>query len=317
MQKQKAGYLFALGAVLLWSGFILVSRLGGMSELLPNDVIAIRYTTCSLLLLPLWWFRYRFSLFSRPLLLCSMVGGLGYALCAFRGFQLAPASHAAILLPGLMPLGITLLSSWLNGERHTAGKWWSVGVITLGVALLFAQQLQAYGGLSEGHLWLVGASLCWALFSVLVKRWNIGPWQATVSLAMVTCLIYLPVYILYLPKTIVLSGMSDALWRDIAIQAFYQGFLATIVQMLFYVRAVQSIGPASMGSMMAMVPVLAGLSAIVIFDEILSWPLLVGLLLVSLGSWCASSSWPAKLWYKSHQSRVKQIKGERDALREY
>ena len=35
------GYLFAAIAVLIWSGFILVSRFGGIGPLLPADVIAI------------------------------------------------------------------------------------------------------------------------------------------------------------------------------------------------------------------------------------------------------------------------------------
>ena len=47
------GYAFATVAVLIWSGFILVSRFGGIGPLLPADVIAIRYATCSLLYGPI------------------------------------------------------------------------------------------------------------------------------------------------------------------------------------------------------------------------------------------------------------------------
>ncbi|BFM15590.1 DMT family transporter [Maricurvus nonylphenolicus] len=294
LQATNKGYLYALAAVVIWTGFILVSRMGGISELLSYDVIAIRYATCAALLLPVWWFKYRFNLLNWKLVVASVIGGLAYALFAFRGFQLAPASHAAVLLPGLMPLFIILLSVWINRERQSWSKWLGIGVITLGVGSLFAQQLSQSQGLNqsqgqsfaEGHIWLVLAALMWALFSVLIKRWGITPWQATVSLAVITCALYLPVYMFWLPKNI-----STDLWPDILLQAFYQGIMATIVQMFLYVKAVQVIGPSSMGAMMAMVPVLAGVAAMFALNEPATPELLSGLVLVSVGAWVAHSQW--------------------------
>ncbi len=288
MQK---GYIFALAAALIWAGFILVSRMGGMSELLAFDVIAIRYATCASILLPIWWFKYRFTLFTPRLIICSLVGGLAYALCAFSGFQLASASHAAILLPGMMPLFIIVLSFFINKESHGAQKWFGIGVITLGIIVLFAGELGIFKGelnlnimtlLGDG--WLVAAAFFWAVFSVLIKRWQITPWQVTVSLALLTCLFYLPVYIVFLPKAIAVAS-----WTDILLQAFYQGIMATIVQMIFYVKAVQKIGPSNMGAVMSIVPVISGLAAIVLFNELVTVELVMGLVLVSLGAWLAHS----------------------------
>lgn len=289
------GYGYALAAALIWSGFILISRLGGISELEPFDVIAIRYITCSLIVLPLWLFKFRFKLLAPKLIASSLIGGLAYALCTFQGFQLAPASHAAVLLPGLMPLFIIVFSFLINREQHPLSKWLGILVITLGIFSLFWPMLIASQGLTIGHLYFVGGALCWAVYSVLVKRWEIGPWQATVSLAVITCIIYLPFYVTFLPK-----NLSIAIWPDIALQAFYQGFMATIVQVIFYVRAVQSIGPSSMGAMMAIVPLLSGISAIFIFDEPATPSLISGLVLVSLGAWLAH-----KKWTKGQHSSIK------------
>lgn len=287
LSDRQKGYGFALAAALIWAGFILVSRMGGISELLAFDVIAIRYATCASILLPIWWFKYRFTLFTPRLIICSLVGGLAYALCAFSGFQLSSASHAAILLPGMMPLFIIVLSFFINKESHGAQKWFGIGVITLGIIVLFAGELGVFKGelnlnlttlLGDG--WLVAAAFFWAVFSVLIKRWQITPWQVTVSLALLTCLFYLPVYIVFLPKAI-----STASWTDILLQAFYQGVMATIVQMIFYVKAVQNIGPSNMGAVMSIVPVISGLAAIVMFNELVTVELIMGLILVSLGAW--------------------------------
>ena len=291
LHDKRQGYGFAFAAALIWAGFILVSRMGGMSELLAFDVIAIRYVTCAAILLPIWWFKFRFKLFTPRLIICSLIGGLAYALCAFSGFQLASASHAAILLPGMMPLFIIALSFLINKESHGLQKWLGVSVITLGVIVLFAGELNVFSGALDfnittflGDIWLVAAAFFWAVFSVLIKRWEITPWQVTVSLALLTCLFYLPVYIVFLPK-----ALSQAGWSDILLQAFYQGIMATIIQMIFYVKAVQKIGPSEMGAVMSIVPVISGIAAIVIFNELLTVELITGLVLVSLGAWLAHS----------------------------
>ncbi len=284
MNDIKKGYGYALMAALIWCGFILVSRMGGVSDLLPQDVIFIRYFTCAVILLPIWWFKYRFTLFTPKLIVCSLIGGLAYALCAFSGFELAPASHAAVLLPGLMPLCIIVFSFLINGERHPLQKWAGIAVITLGIVTLFLSYYAQNQTLSSGHIFLVMASIFWALFSVLIKRWSITPWQVTVSLAVITFIMYAPVYVAFLPKAI-----SSAPWSDILLQAFYQGIMATIVQMIFYVKAVQAIGPSSMGAMMAVVPVLSGVLAIIIFKEPATVELMIGLIMVSVGAWIAHS----------------------------
>jgi drug/metabolite transporter (DMT)-like permease len=297
MSDQRIGYSFALAAAFIWAGFIIVSKMGGMSELLAFDVIVIRYITCATILLPIWWFKFRFNLFTPRLIICSVIGGLAYALCAFSGFQLASASHAAILLPGMMPLFIIVLSFLINKESHGLQRWLGIAVITLGILVLFMGELDllsgsdGMSGLADlnfttllGDGWLVAAAFLWALFSVLIKRWQITPWQVTVSLALLTCLFYLPIYLAFLPK-----ALSQANWMDILLQAFYQGVMATIIQMILYVKAVQKIGPTEMGAVMSIVPVISGVAAIVIFNEPISEVLIMGLVLVSLGSWLAHS----------------------------
>ena len=53
----RRGYLYAALTVAVWSGFILVSRLGGKSPLTGWDVTALRFGTAALVLLPVWLLR--------------------------------------------------------------------------------------------------------------------------------------------------------------------------------------------------------------------------------------------------------------------
>ena len=46
------GYIAAVATLVIWSGFALVSRLGGKSSLTPYDVYALRVVTAAIVLIP-------------------------------------------------------------------------------------------------------------------------------------------------------------------------------------------------------------------------------------------------------------------------
>jgi drug/metabolite transporter (DMT)-like permease len=272
------GVFCALLAVLIWSGFILVSRVGGMSVLTPYDVIAIRYATCAVLLFPVWLIFYRFNLFRFEFIMSALIGGLAYAIFAFKGFELSSALHGGILLPGLIPVFVSVISLVLIkaklGRNKSIGLW----MIIIAIVILFYSEIFKSKNIPMGDIYFIISAFFWALYSVLINIWHITPWQATCSLAFITCIAYLPVYLVALPKNIIHASFSD-----IGLQVFYQGFLASIVQMLLYVKAVKIIGAQGMGSFMALVPVVSGAFAVMFLDESATWYLWGAMLLVTIG----------------------------------
>ncbi len=260
----RTGLLFGLAAVVIWTGFILVSRAGALSPLAMTDMVAVRFATALLVLLPLVW-RYRQIWWQPRMVLLGGVGGLAYSVSVYSGFERAPASHAALLLPGLMPVVIALLASLVLREERSLRVWAGIAVSSAGVLLLMLESLFASPEYLGGDLWFVLACLFWGLYTIMLRAWKVEPWVATVVVVTVTALLYLPLYLLWLPKGIMQVG-----WQTLLLQAGYQGVLATIVQMLCYVRAVQLLGATRMGALMALVPVLVGLLAAPLFDEALT-----------------------------------------------
>lgn len=117
------GIACALLVVALFSGFTLVSRLGfTRSPLTLPDIAALRFGVAGLLMLPVLW---HYGL--RGLALCraiplAFLGGLGFALFAYAGFLMAPASHGAALLHGTLPLTTFLAAMLLTGAKAGAAK---------------------------------------------------------------------------------------------------------------------------------------------------------------------------------------------------
>lgn len=272
------GVLFALAAVLIWTGFILVSRAGALTSLGMTDMLAVRFGTAFVVLAPLAW-KLRQRLLTVRTFWLGMIGGLGYGLFVYAGFGRAPATHAALLLPGLMPVMIAVLAWLFAGESKSLKVWLGIAVSSLGILVLLMETLLQGNRFWLGDLSFVMACVCWAIYTVLLRAWRIEPWTATVGVVMVTALLYLPVYLTVLP-----TGIEHISWQMLLVQSVYQGVLATIIQMICYVRAVQILGATRMGALMALVPVLAGALAVPLFGETATPGLIASILLVILGS---------------------------------
>lgn len=279
----KKGYSDALLVLLIWSGFVLVSRIGGISDLLPYDVVALRFGTAAVLLLPFWWFRNRLSLFAPRILALGLVGGIGYCMFVYYGFKHAPVAHAGILLPGLLPVEAAFFSWLVLKEIPSKRRLLGISIIMLGVASLAIENLNINSSTLKGDLAFITAGSMWALYSVLVRKWGIGVWDATLGCALTSAALYMPVYLLFLPKQI-----DVAPWDAIVLQGFYQGVMAMVVAMIFYMRAMKTMGPARLGAFMALVPVVSGIAAIPFLGEHLTLLIFAGLLFTSIGAWLGS-----------------------------
>ena len=129
------GYAAALGTVAIWTGFILLSRLGGKSALTGYDVLALRLGTASLLLLPFLRGMPAGVWRDARLWLLTALGGLVYGVLVYTAFKFAPAAHGAILLPGMQPFLVMAVAWVLTGARPRAQQLWGLVAIGLGVGL--------------------------------------------------------------------------------------------------------------------------------------------------------------------------------------
>lgn len=282
---QRNGYLAALATVAIWTGFILVSRLGGKSALTAYDVLALRLGTAALLLFVFAGRLPRAAWGDWRLWLLAAIGGVGYGVLVYSGFKSVPAAHGGILLPGLQPFLIALFAWWLAGERPSPARYLGYAAIALGIALTAAPLLAGAWtpATLAGDGLMLAASVTWALFSVLAKRWRFDPWLLTRFIALASAILYLPVYALALPKALAAVPPSMLLF-----QGLYQGIGPTILAMLLFLKAVEALGPARVGALIALVPVLAGLAAVPLLHEPLTVWLAAGLVAVSLGAFLAS-----------------------------
>lgn len=280
------GYIAALGMAAIWAGFIIVSRLGGKSELNGWDITALRLSFGSLILLPFSLSIPRQAWRDMKLWILALTGGAAFLVIIYSGFKLAPAAHGGILVPGMQPFLTTIMAWIIIGARPPKQRVFALmpiatGLLCVAMPTILGTHLDP--SIVIGDILLFTSSAVWAVYTILARRWIYDPWLLTRFLALASAIVYLPIYILFCPK-----GIFDVSLGMIALQGFYQGIGPTILAMLLFLRAVSILGAERTGALTALVPIMAGIAAVPLLDEPLTGWLIAGLIFVSCGAYLAS-----------------------------
>jgi len=266
-------------SVLLFASFTLVSRPGFASRLHLVDLAALRFGIGGVLLFPALLRVDLRRVGWRHAAALALFGGVGFALLAYAGFSLAPASHGAVLLHGTLPLW-TYVFLRATGSSEPVGRR-SLGVLLIagGVALMVSDSLAiASTRQLVGDGLLLTASLFWSAYGVLSRRLGLPATSGAAIVAGLSLCAFLPVYALLPDKRLLSVGP-----RELVLQAVVQGVLIGAVSILVYTRAVASLGPATTTVFAAAVPVLTTLAAIPLLSEIPGRAALAGVGVVTTG----------------------------------
>ena len=290
------GAAWGLFAISIWVGWILLTRYGVTTSLSPYDITALRFTCAGLLLAPVvyrqGWGLRQVGLKSWLVIVCC--AGVPYVLIASSGLQFAPAAHAGALIPGTMPLWAALLAMWFLKEKIAGVRKLGLMLIPIGIVIFVGAGLTDFAsGNWRGHLLFLAAAMSWASFTVAMRsagQAGFTPLQAAAVVSVVSALVYLPVYVLFLPHRIMEAPIGP-----IVIQTVYQGVFVSIISLFAYARSVSILGASLGASFASLVPVLAMLSAIPLLGE---WPKAsdyIGIAAITFGVFLSSGAYQAIL----------------------
>ncbi|MBU8539546.1 DMT family transporter [Falsiroseomonas tokyonensis] len=277
-RERRIGFACAFAVLFVWTGFLLSSRLSASQALTPWDVAALRYAGAFLAGLPLVALLGLPRLPPLRLLAILAAASFGFPIFAYHGFTLAPAAHGGVMLPGTLPFLTAALGVAFLGEAWTRRRIASLLVVAAGIGLLASDTLGAHPGAWRGDLLFFAGSCCWAVYTLLIRLWGIGAMQATLSIALWSAPIYLPVWWFLLP-----SSIGQASGGAVLYQLGYQGLGATILAGLLFTRAVTALGAPTTTTITALVPGMAALAAWPLLGEPLGWAGFLGVALVSAG----------------------------------
>lgn len=255
------GACWAAIAIVMWSGSLVLLRLGVTTHLNAYDLTALRFGTAGALLLPVIINRglavHRLGLVGLVLLIACF-GALYIALIS-EALKTASASAAGALNPGIMAVSAVVLGIVLSKDRASFTCVVGIALIVLG---MFGQVMWASAGFASGHLILGLTGTMWAAYTMIIRKSGIAALHATALVAVGSALVYLPIYAFALPKLI-----FDAPVPDILLQAGFQGVLVSIFAVYAFNRSTELLGAVIGSTLPALIPLATLLLGAVILSE--------------------------------------------------
>lgn len=247
------GLLLGMLASAIWGGHAVVARLAlngqGFHVL---DLLFCRYVPASLLLAPLIW-RERAAmrwLGWRRIFVLFLFAGAGNLILFATALRFAPATHGSTIAPMTMPVAGALFAWWLLKERPTPGRTAALSGMLAGVLIIAWDGLGMHPGAWRGDLLLMAAGGTWAVFTILLRRWQVPAIPATAAVTLVSVLFVLPPFLVYRAEAFFSLPTGLMVWMLIA-----QGVLLGCFSMLLFARSVEMLGATRASTLSIIVPV--------------------------------------------------------------
>ncbi|MEK0246852.1 DMT family transporter [Raoultella sp. BAC10a-01-01] len=282
-RKGLAGIGFGLIAATIWGAFIAVSRQGIGAGLQAADLAFLRYLSAGLILLP-WLLRQKISSlagigWSRGLLL-SFLAGPAFVMVGASGYLFAPLAHGAVIQLGTLTLLTVVLATCLLKEPLGLQRVTGVLILISGLIVTAGPTLFQTGSSAwRGDILFACAGAMWALFSILMRRWQVNALAATAVVSVLSALIYTPLWLIFAS---VQHLQKVPLWLVIE-QVIVQGILSGVVALFCFSRAVNLLGASRAALFPALAPGAAMLIGIPLTGDIPTAMQILGLVIISCG----------------------------------
>lgn len=310
MSTRAEGYLFVVITMCIWGGFTIFSRLNAHWQVSAWDIVALRFALAFVILFPILLYRrdLTFLWAPRPMIL-ALTGGLAYCLCVYSAFLYAPAAHGAVFLNGSIPLCTAVAAFVFFRQPFDRHIWLSLGIMLFSLGLMgYFMSAQKIMILGVGDLLFFFGAVFWGIFTVMLKQWGLSAWHAMNGVAIWSAIFYLPIYLLFLPKT-----FDQVEPMHLLVQGIFHGVFVVIVATLTYVAAIQRLGAFKTGSIVTLAPFIAAVAAVPLLNEPLNPAILCGLVGMGIGAlqpwrWFRKDSLEQQLAIQKYQSEVDRVK---------
>lgn len=279
-------WLLAALPPLFWAGNFVLARALHM-EITPVALSFWRWAIALLILLPfvysgLWRQRSLLRRHWPVLTLFAVLGITNYNTFAYLGLQHTTATNG-VLLSSVTPVVIVALSFLLFRVPLRGVQLLGILLSLAGVVLIATEGrpvMLARLELNRGDLWILAASLDWALYSVFL-RWRPAGLEAKTFLAAIITIGLLPLAVLYAWD--LAAGHRFALNATNLAAIGYVALFPSVLAYVFWNRAVAEMGPNRTGQYLHLMPAFGAALAILLLGERLQAFHLVGAVMIAAG----------------------------------
>jgi drug/metabolite transporter (DMT)-like permease len=273
-------YLKLALASLAWAATFHVAKFT-VGTLSPLAAMLWRFALAAIVLVP-WvavregWQLAALRRNALPLLAIGVVGAIGFNLGLFYGLRATSAVSASLIMglaPSLTLAGATLLTGRRPGVRLLLGLLLGLSGVATVVSGGSWQVLRALE-FSRGDLLMLGATVCWVIFSLIPQRFvrDLSALAITASSLSIAAIAMLVLGVTVTPEALQ--------WPGPALGAvLFIGLVATALAYLWWFEGVAKLGAVRTVLFTNLTPVFTALIAVMLGQTLL-WAQCVGAILV-------------------------------------
>ncbi|MDM5148479.1 DMT family transporter [Aeromonas salmonicida] len=268
-------FLFPFSCMAIWSGNAIVSKLA-VGLLSPAALAWSRWMVAAIILTPFlahraWRDRAKLRAGFYQLAALALLGMVLNQTLGYYAAQTLGATEIGLMM-GLTPLMTVLLSIWLLRERPTWGALLGGLISILGLTILLGQGDPSRlftQGIHIGSVYMLLSAGTYALYSVLLKKWDLGldNWSMLYGQVLCSLLFLTPFYLL-------VDGQwpdGRALWLIL-----YAGIPTSALSPWLWMQGIALLGASRTAIFMNLLPVMTAALAISWLGETLTSYHLIG-----------------------------------------
>lgn len=276
-------YIAAFVIVVIWGCTFVQTKVLINSGLRPDEIFVLRFVIAYLLILPFSWRRLFLDGFKDELIAISLglTGGSLYFLTENYALAYGYCSNVSLIVC-LTPLVTAVVVGWFYPAERL-GKAGLVGslVALVGMALVIFNGNFVLKLSPLGDVLAFAACLCWALYSLLIKRLS-----AKYSNMLITRKVFGYGLLTMLPLMLARGMNYDAVvdggvkvWGNI----LFLGCVASMLCFLGWNWCLARIGTVRATNFIYLNPIIAIVSSAIVLDERVTWIAISGAVLILLG----------------------------------
>ncbi len=286
-KDQMMGLFAALITVLIWSSYALSLRIGALTPLTLVELTFFRYAVPGLILLPIFIKSLKDYVNVPPIYLFGIIvgSGLPFFLLSGYGMQLTQVAYGSTLIPGTIPLFVTLIAVIVYKQPLPSFRQWGIIVICCGVIAMLMHAGSSWDTsllLGQG-LFLLSAFL-WSLFTISIRQSGLAPLKVAALAALPNGVIITLWILLTSPEL----GYQALPMSGVIGQLLVQGIIVGIFSGVCFSAAIVRIGAEKTSAIGAATPAVATFLATIMLGEQMDIYLLLGMGLVIGGVFLAS-----------------------------
>lgn len=280
-------YILLMLCVLFWSSNFILGRYLH-EEFEPITLAFYRWLGVFIAILPLFILHFNIILnvVKKELLLTLLLAFFSivcFNTLLYFGLEKTTATNA-LLINSIFPILVVFLSFFILKAKITGNQIVGIILSTLGVVFIVLKgELSQIGNfeLNSGDLYIISATLTWALYSVLLKYKKIplNPTQFFTTMVVVGFIMMLPLY-LYSTQSIKADFVLVHKHYEIIL---FMVIFPSILSFLFWNKGILEIGAEKTGQFTHLMPIFGTILAFLFLNETIEFYHFLGMCFIFLG----------------------------------